>query len=246
MPRDEPPVAVIRWLFTCEHGGNTVPARWTPLFEGAEAVLESHRGFDAGALCVYRTLAPRFADAAFDSQVTRLLADLNRSPGHRKLFSEFTRGLPQTERESILATHYRPWREGVVSKIDTWRARGDKVIHVSVHSFTSHWHGVERNADIGLLYDPARSAEREICRRWRMALRACAAGYRVRMNYPYRGNADGFTTWLRRRHTDGYAGIELETNEALVGRDCTRAAALIGDALAAIAGDTDGLAAAFD
>ena len=41
---------------------------------------------------------------------------------------------------------------------------------------------------------------------------------RVRLNYPYRGDSDGLTTWLRRRHPAArYLGIELEINQALVG-----------------------------
>jgi hypothetical protein len=36
----------------------------------------------------------------------------------------------------------------------------------------------------------------------------------VRRNYPYRGYADGLTTWLRKRYPDpAYAGIELEINQ---------------------------------
>ncbi|HEX8011112.1 MAG TPA: hypothetical protein VF814_09280 [Casimicrobiaceae bacterium] len=37
---------------------------------------------------------------------------------------------------------------------------------------------------------------------------------RVRPNYPYAGNADGLTTYLRRRFPAGsYLGIELEINQ---------------------------------
>jgi hypothetical protein len=40
---------------------------------------------------------------------------------------------------------------------------------------------------------------------------------RVRFNYPYRGVADGLSTWLRHRHREGrYVGVELEFNQALV------------------------------
>jgi len=45
--------------------------------------------------------------------------------------------------------------------------RGDRVIHVAVHSFTPTLRGVRRNADVGLLYDPARPGELALARRWR-------------------------------------------------------------------------------
>ena len=210
----------IRWLLTCEHGGHEVPARWRHLFRGARDVLRSHRGWDGGALATFRVLAPALADASFFATTTRLLVDLNRSVGHRALFSEYTRDLPAAEREEILAHHYHEWRDAVVERIAGWRRAGDAVLHISVHSFTPVMNGEVRNADIGLLYDPGRPWERSICRDWRSILRTVAADARVRLNYPYRGNADGFTTHLRRRFPEGYAGIELELNEGNVGTRC--------------------------
>lgn len=215
---------MIRWVLTCEHGGYQVPARWRHLFIGADDVLHSHRGWDRGALCTFRTLAPEIADAAFYSRTTRLLVDLNRSPDHRSVFSEFTRDLPAGERNQILRRHYLPYRDRVASAIHQWRQAGDTVIHISVHSFTPVLDEVVRNADVGLLYDPGRQLERTVCRRWRECLLQADPSWRVRLNYPYRGTADGLTKWLRREHPVGYAGIELELNEGNVGRRCAQVA----------------------
>jgi predicted N-formylglutamate amidohydrolase len=94
------------------------------------------------------------------------------------------------------------------------------VLHISVHSFAPELDGKQRTADIGLLYDPDRGAERRFSRHWRQALKAVAPNLRVRLNYPYRGSADGHTTALRRRFTEAqYLGIELEVNQNLVVRD---------------------------
>jgi len=87
------------------------------------------------------------------------------------------------------------------------------VIHLSSHSFTPVLDGKVRNADVGLLYDPARSGEVELCRRWQTRLKAWAPEWKVRRNYPYTGRSDGFTAYLRRRFpADVYVGIELEIN----------------------------------
>jgi hypothetical protein len=41
-----------------------------------------------------------------------------------------------------------------------------------------------------------------------------APAFSVRRNYPYRGTADGFTTYLRRQLSSSpYLGIELEINQ---------------------------------
>lgn len=229
-----------RWILTCEHGGHQVPAPWRSLFAGADEVLKSHRGWDRGALCTFRRLVPEIADAAFHSTTTRLLVDLNRSPDHRSVFSEFTRGLSETGRREIMRRHYLPYRREVAAAVDGWRQAGHSVIHISVHSFTPVMDGVERNADVGLLYDPGRPLERTVCRRWRARLREAAPGCRVRLNYPYRGTADGLTKWLRRRHPDGYAGIELELNEGNVGRRCSEVASYILESLIGLRADLSG------
>ena len=42
------------YLITCEHGGNRIPPRYRDLFAGCEALLQSHRGYDPGALTLAR------------------------------------------------------------------------------------------------------------------------------------------------------------------------------------------------
>jgi len=153
------------------------------------------------------------------------------------VFSEFTRDLPENQRDQIVRRHYLPYRTRVAGMIARWRQAGDTVIHVSVHSFTPVMDGRVRNADVGLLYDPGRELERAVCRHWRASLKAVSPGYRIRLNYPYRGTADGLTTWLRRQHAAGYAGIELELNEGNVGRRCSGVAACILDSLTRLRAD---------
>lgn len=208
--------ATERWLFTCEHGGRSVPAAYANQFSGAEQTLNSHRGWDAGALQVFDALAPTLGDAAFPATVSRLLVDLNRSLRHPGLFSEFTRPLPRATRQAIISDWWRPWRESVADQVRQWRDAGQPVRHFSVHTFAPVLGEEIRNADIGLLYDPSHAVERDFC----VALRAllAARGWRVRLNYPYRGAADGHTTALRRVFGVGYTGIELEFNQALFPR----------------------------
>jgi len=99
-------------------------------------------------------------------------------------------------------------------------AAGHRVIHVSSHSFTPVLDGVVRDADVGLLYDPARKAEAAFVLRWKTALESHAPDWRIRRNYPYTGTNDGLTTYLRTRFPDHlYAGIELEINQKHVLED---------------------------
>lgn len=210
-----------RILLTCEHGGAQVPARWRPLFRSAAArrALASHRGSDIGALRLARRLSEALHAPLVEATVTRLLIELNRSPGHPRLWSEFTKGLPAGEKQLILGRHYRPHRTGVEAIIAQWIADGARVAHIGVHSFTPSLNGVTRTADLGLLYDPLRAAERTLCDQWIAGLRTIDPSLRVRRNYPYLGTADGLTTFLRRRfRVADYAGVELEVSQEWLAR----------------------------
>jgi predicted N-formylglutamate amidohydrolase len=206
-------------VLTCEHGGNRVPARHARLFASARAraALSSHRGLDIGALRVARFLERRLRAPLIHSTVTRLLVELNRSIGHRELFSEFSARLSGAERERILRRHYRPYRDRVRAEIARQAGGGRRTLHVAVHSFTPRLHGHTRTADVALLYDPRRRDEVRLCVLWKAALEELQPELRVRRNYPYRGEDDGFTTVLRRDFgRRRYLGIELEVNQALL------------------------------
>jgi len=210
--RARPAVACL--VITCEHGGNQVPARWRQQFRGCRALLDSHRGFDAGALVMARALAANFGAPLLSSTTSRLLVDLNRSIGHRKLHMEAIRMLPVELRQEIIAQHYQPYRTAAERLVARGIARRGRVIHLSCHSFTNNFEGVVRHADIGLLYDPARPGERALCAQWKSGLKLAAPALDVRRNYPYAGRNDGLTSTLRKLYPPAaYLGIELELNQ---------------------------------
>lgn len=151
------------------------------------------------------------------STVTRLLVDLNRSVGHPRLLSEFSKSLDQAERAALLERYYFPYRAGIESWIEGQVRQGHQVVHVGVHSFSTELDGVARNADIGLLYDPSRRRERVLCQTWQAALGGIDPLLHVRRNYPYLGKTDGLITHLRGLfRPPRYLGIELEANQALL------------------------------
>ena len=204
-------------VVSCEHGGHKVPTAFTGIFRDQQAVLETHRGWDSGALQRARQIAARFDAPLHASTTTRLLIDLNRSIGHRHLFSEFTRPLPPAMRQDIVRCHYRPHRDAVEGDIGRRIASGRPVIHIASHSFTPVMDGVTRLADVAWLYDPRRTRESALVKRWMAQLSRCDPRLRLRRNYPYQGRDDGLASTLRRRFTgDAYVGIELEVNQRYV------------------------------
>ena len=194
-----------------------MPPAWRALFKGRDALLDTHRGWDPGALTLAREMAAAFDAPLFHSETTRLLIDLNRSLGTPQLYSEFTRGLPAAERQRIVAEEYRPHHAPIEAWMRDATARGGRVVHIASHSFTPVLDGVVRTADVGFLYDPGRPGEVALATRWLDALRALRPDLRLRRNYPYLGKSDGLTFRMRRRYpSDVYVGIELEVNQQFV------------------------------
>ena len=197
-------------LVTCEHGGQCVPARFSELLRGAGGVLDTHRGWDPGALQLARELARKFDAPLLACTTTRLLVDTNRSLGHRSLFSEWSRTLSREEREWVLARWWRPHREATLAFVRAHRP----TLHLSVHSFTPVWEGRERTVDIGFLYDPQRRRERELVSSWQEALTELRPELRLRRNQPYRGTADGLISGMRRQFGETrYVGVEVEISQ---------------------------------
>lgn len=201
-------------LISCEHATCRLPPRFREAFRGASAALRSHRGCDLGALDLARYLARRLGLPLFAAPATRLLADPNRSLGHRQLLSTWSRRLPAGERELVLERYWRPHREAVERAVAEQLSRVRRVVHVSVHTFTPRLDGKTRRVDVALLYDPARKAERAVVDAWLTSLGSLAPDLLLRRNHPYRGNADGLTTHLRQRFRPArYLGLELEVSQ---------------------------------
>lgn len=212
--------APLRLLITCEHASAAVPTELHDLGLPA-AVRRSHRSWDPGALPIAEELAGAFAVPLVAGRWSRLVADLNRSTDHPRViaaridgvFVPGNVGLSATARRERLATFWRPYRDELLAYARRQR-RGGVLLHLSIHSFTERLGRVERTNDLGLLFDPARPAERRFCTGLRAALRP--SGLSVRFNFPYFGHTDGVTTWLRSVFpSDRYLGIEIECNQRL-------------------------------
>ncbi len=205
------------FVVTCEHGGNRIPAAYRQLFQGQDELLNSHCGYDPGALTMARSLAATLDAPLLTSTTSRLLIDLNRPAGHPRLFSTITRKAPSEQRAEIASRYHHPYWMELRRFVTEAAERARRVIHISSHSFTPVLGGRVRNADVGFLYDPGRDGEAELCAGWKANLVEWAPELRVRRNYPYSGKAAGLTARMRRCFPpDVYVGIELEVNQRIV------------------------------
>lgn len=147
-----------------------------------------------------------------------MLIEVNRSLYHPQIFSEYTDTLLDDEKQELIRTLYLPYREAVENDIlRMLETTQQPVHHLSIHSFTPVWEGVERAVDIGLLFDPDRLAETRFCQHYKRSLQRSLPTFSIRFNEPYQGVDDGFTTYLRTRFSDDqYSGVEIEINQKFI------------------------------
>ena len=207
-------------VITCEHASNAVPR----FLHIPKEVLESHRGYDIGAYGVYRRLVRRLhPDFYIAGKFSRLVIDLNRSENHPDILSEYSRELKEFTRDRIFKIwkrHHDAVESFIAKAVANAEAQGEGldapcVIHLGIHSFTPVLNNVVRNADIGILYDPARAWETQVATSIIKEIQARAPGLKIRRNDPYLGKSDGLTTSLRKKFGSAYVGIEIEINQKL-------------------------------
>lgn len=203
-------------ILSCEHAGNEVPDNLRYLFAKEKEVLNTHQGWDIGAWELAQFLSKKLSIDLSGCHTTRLLIEANRSLDSTHLFSEYSSVLSNDEKENLVSTIYKPYRDKIQQQIEK---SAKPVLHLSIHSFTPIWHGVERAVDIGILFDPDRKLETNYCQQLKLALEEKLPNQSIKLNEPYKGTDDGFTTWLRKRYDDkAYAGIELEVNQKYASR----------------------------
>lgn len=229
-------------IVSCEHASNRIPAPLARLGLPASR-LTQHIAWDPGAGVIARALARRLRCPCHLGRWSRLVVDLNRSLGHEKLMASETFGVRVPGNESLapgdierrVRTYWRPYRDAATADVRRIIARTGRCVHWSIHSFTPVVDGIVRPVDVGLLYDPRRRRERELAHRLRPLI--ATHGLRVRMNAPYRGTSDGFTTQLRRVLPESrYLAFEIETNQALLQSPAAvrRMAQILSEAVAEI------------
>jgi len=209
--------AKMKLIISCEHASDVIPPDYQHLFQEAKHDLLTHKAIDFGAKYIAHALENFFECPCIIAKTSRLLIDFNRSLKNKHCFSDYTSILDRASKKNIIDTYYIPYRNAVEEQIYAYILKKYQVFHLSVHSFTPILHGVTRNADIGLLYDPSRTHEKTLAHAWKKSLAEEDVLYRVRMNYPYRGSSDGFTSALRKQYNnEQYIGVELEVNQRLV------------------------------
>ncbi|GIX42765.1 MAG: hypothetical protein KatS3mg129_2498 [Leptospiraceae bacterium] len=198
-------------LITCEHGGNQIPAKFKKVIFIDNNILNSHYGYDLGALdlanFLYKNLKHNYSCYFLKNQITRLLIDFNRSLNHPCLFSRYSKNLPESYKLDLL-NKYHLFRNSAKAYIESKIKYKEQILHLSIHSFTPIFKKKVRKTEIGILFDPSREEEYHFAKIMKKKLI-----YKCHFNLPYRGISDGHTQSLRQLFPKYYIGIEIEVNQ---------------------------------
>lgn len=183
----------------------TYPAPWSQLLSAA----------DRPARYAAERIAHRLGVPLIANEHPIELIDVTRSLPHRKVHSKLTKTLSSSQRERLVSEIYDPYIQHVRASIASLMSQDGFLIHLSVRSFNLKNRGKIRRTDVGLLYDPSRGDEVDLCLDWIDEMWERAPMLRVRRNYPRRGTSEGLTRRFRREFaTRDYLGIEIWLNRA--------------------------------
>ncbi len=181
-----------RWLISCDHASNHVPASVCGGDLGLPAAdMKRHISHDVGAAGVTRHLSELLQARAILSRFSRLVIDPNRGEDDPTLVMQVydhtiipcNRNIPPEEIERRLNTWHRPYHEAYADLA----AKVDDTVIVAVHSFTPRLNGrAPRPWHIGLLFADDDRLARPLLDRLRAEPDLC-----VGANEPYAGHLPG-------------------------------------------------------
>ncbi len=147
-----------RWVVTCDHASNRVPAEVSGGDLGLPAAdMGRHIAYDVGALGVARALSVALDAPMIASNFSRLVIDPNRGEDDPTLLMKIydgsiipaNRTADQAEVDRRLSLFHRPYHTALAGLL---AAKADPVI-VSIHSFTPQLQGrAPRPWHVGVLY----------------------------------------------------------------------------------------------
>ncbi|MEL6107983.1 MAG: N-formylglutamate amidohydrolase [Planctomycetota bacterium] len=202
-------------LISCETSGSAV-LPWIELPRDAETFAS----FDGCGGRAARRMADQLNAPCLLYPYRRDLVDAALSLGHRNLFGPTAAKLKDHEKSRVIDSAYIPYRERVQMSVRKILDQFSFVLHLSIRSFAARDRGRFRRTDVGLLYDPSREAELNLCIDWIDEMYEMNHNVRVRRNYPRRGTVDSLTKSMRSLFPpEHYMGVEVWLNRAWVARD---------------------------
>ena len=231
-----------RIVLSCEHASNRVPPPIRPSSED-EPWLATHWAYDIGAAELVREIVRNTGSVAVLSRFSRLICDANRDPAdptvivprieqHALGFNEF---ISASERALRIDRYHKAFHHKVDELLERRLDQGGDVTLVSVHTFVPMLYGLQRELDVGVLFNPYEAIAKRLARSLE------ARGLVTALNEPYSGRRGLIYSAERHGLHHQVIYLELEVNQALLSTPpkVYRVARLIAEALAELRLRTD-------
>ncbi|MEQ8659225.1 MAG: N-formylglutamate amidohydrolase [Gammaproteobacteria bacterium] len=182
------------FFLTCDHAGTRIPRALGSLGL-APGALETHVGWDIGALAVARALSAHLDATLVWQPYSRLVVDCNRPLASAQLVparSEVVdvpgnRALDAAARSARFDAIHAPYHATITALLAARAARGQPSVYVAVHSFTPRYAGSARPWHLAILY----GSDQRLARALIAGARA-AGDLVVGDNEPYRIDAEDY------------------------------------------------------
>lgn len=179
-------------LITCDHASNRIPASLDGL--GIDPrLLEKHIGYDIGALQLGRLLMERFDAPLLVANYSRLVIDLNRHFNDPTLIPEVSddhvipgnRGLDEDQRAQRINELFTPYHDTYHNLVADLKARCNRPLVLSVHSFTPFFQGRARPWQFGVLWDQDKILAGQLIQNLRQVSQSHTPALKIGDNKPY-------------------------------------------------------------
>lgn len=203
-------------IFSCEAATCAIPEQHRALFAEHTERLTSTEGWEPGSLNLAQGMAMKFRTPLSDASVSRLLIDLSRSPDDPRRFSDISSALPPAQRDQLHERLFVPFRNQLRQRITDSLKRNNQVLHISIRTHPAERGGPIPATDIGLIFQPLRSAERTLASTWLTHLRTAAPDLRIAANEPDINDQLGLLNHLRAEFDDPhYAALTLSVAQSM-------------------------------
>ncbi|MFK7938141.1 MAG: N-formylglutamate amidohydrolase [Roseovarius sp.] len=226
-------------LLLCEHAGQSIPTCLNNLGL-SQQVIDSHRGWDIGALAVAREVAAQLDAPLVIQHYSRLVIDANRPPESAHAVPAEVDGVTIPGNVGITRADQQQRAQEIFAPLD---ATLTDMMHnlqpqgcFSIHSFTPVFGGVPRPWHAGFLSRrDTRTAERLM-----EVIAARQSGLTLAVNEPYR--IDDETDWFIPRYAEpsgaAHSLIEIRNDLISTPQGITQWAGWIGEAITTVMQET--------
>ncbi len=227
-------------LLLCEHAGQHIP-RSLDRLGVTQATIDSHRGWDIGALAVAREVAAQLGAPLIIQRYSRLVIDSNRPPDSPSAVPALVDGtaIPGNAAITTAAQRQRaraifePLNQTITRMMDSRKPRGC----FSIHSFSPVLGGVSRPWHAGFLSRRDTETANALMR----SIAAQKPGLTLAVNEPYQ--VDDETDWFIPRHAEpagaAHSLIEIRNDLITSSEGVTLWAGLLAQAITSVMQEKD-------